>query len=490
MTAATLTWGLGRRLSRRTAARCWWLVALLLGGVAAAQSGSATVELGLGGQLVAGAWNPLQVTVRDAAASTLRVRIDEGSLLEGPRIVRYSASVPGGSGITVFDDVLYVPPFRTLSWTLVSDAGVLASGSLGSGASDPRPLQLVLSSSPGRWRSAFGVDARLVDVPASGLPERAAAYDGVDTLLLDGSAAAPRAEAIAAAAAGGAQVLLAGTLPASQAGLERLAGSGAARVGAGLVVRLPADPARVARARAAWTAQDRRLLVAALASRRLLEPPRSAGQPLVLALAAAYVLVALLALRFGGAPGLAAGLVLALLVSVAGWRLLRPPEAVLSASSSVLLGGGELALDLRVDERLTLPAGVVTLPVAGRPLSPVPYAVRDGVTRVELPRWQSLSLAERPTLRAASLRYRGARLVNAGAAPLHPIYVLGLGRQADLAPGASLTPAPGEDGPLPPLLASLARRLPVGTALAEAPASPRTVWVALPPPATANGGER
>jgi len=461
------------------------LAVALFAGHAAAQTGRAQVELGLGGHLVADAWNPVQVTVRDAAPSVLRLRIDEGSLLEGPRIVRYSASVPGGSGVTVFQDDLYVPTFRSLSWTLASGRSVLASGSLGAADADARPLQVVLSSSPGSWRSAFGADARLVDVAASDLPARAAAFDGVRTILLDGSAAAPRAESIAAAAAGGVQVLLAGALPASQAGLARLAAAGSHRLGAGVVMRIADDPAAVRARLAAWNPQDRSGLVQALAADRLVHPPPTPSQPLVLSLAAAYVLAALLGLRFGGAPGLAAGLVLALMVSVAGWRLLRPASPELDASRTVLVGGGELALALKVDERLTLPSGVVSLEGAGRPLTPIPYSVDDGTTHVELPRWHAVAVAVRPALRPASLRFQDGQLINDGHTPLRDVYVLGLGRQPDLAAGVTRAPAPGEEGGLPAPLARLAARLPRGTALAQAP---EAVWVALPPLAGLPGG--
>jgi len=387
--------------------------------------------------------------------------------------------------VTVFQDDLYVPTFRSLSWTLASGRSVLASGSLGAADADARPLQVVLSSSPGSWRSAFGADARLVDVAASDLPARAAAFDGVRTILLDGSAAAPRAESIAAAAAGGVQVLLAGALPASQAGLARLAAAGSHRLGAGAVMRVADDPATVRARLAAWKPQDRSGLVQALAADRLVRPPPTPGQPLVLSLAAAYALATLLALRFGGTPGLAAGLVLALVVSVAGWRLLRPASPELTASRTVLLGGGELALALKVDERLTLPSGVVSLGGAGRPLTALPYSVDDGTTHVELPRWHAVAVAVRPALRPAALRYQDGRLVNAGRTPLRGVYVLGLGRQPDLAAGAMRAPVSGEEGALPPPLARLAALLPRGTALAQAP---ETVWVALPSLAGAPGG--
>ncbi|MEJ2667732.1 MAG: hypothetical protein P8Z81_11650 [Deinococcales bacterium] len=452
-----------------------------------AEGAQASVELGLGGNLVAGAWNPLQVTVRDAGPCVLRLRIDEGTLMTGPRIVRYTAAVPGGSGVTVFDDDVYVPRFQTLSWTLSETDRVLASGSLGARDADARPLQVVVSAAPGVWRDAFAADARFVDVAASQLPARAAAYDGVATLLLDGTAAAPQTASIAAAAAGGAQVLLAGTLPASQAGLGRLAGAGADRLGAGEVRIVADDPAAVEAALRSWRKPDRSALVTALTSAPLVKAPRSAPQPLVLSLAAAYALIALLALRFAGTPGAAAAVALALIVSLAGWRLLRPPAAVVAGDRTVMLGGGELALALGVEERITLPAGTVSVRGAARPLTPALYSVDAAGTHVALERWQGVVLASRSWLRPASLRFEGGKLLNAGSTAFQNVYVVGLGSQPALQSGASLTPAPGEEGARPPEMARLAAVLPRGTALAE---GPEAVWVALPPLASAAGGAR
>lgn len=481
--------GVFRRLPGRAAVLTLAAVPVVFALAFAQPAGDAqaSVELGLGGNLVAGAWNPLQVTVRDAGPCVLRLRIDEGTLLTGPRIVRYTAAVPGGSGVTVFDDDVYVPPFQTLSWTLSEPDRVLASGSLGAREADARPLQVVVSAAPGTWRDAFGGDARVVDVAASQLPARAAAYDGVATLLLDGTAAAPRTASVAAAAAGGAQVLLAGTLPASQADLGRLAGAGADRLGAGEVSIVADVPTAVKAALATWRPPDRTALVKALTAAPLVKAPSSAPQPLVLSLAAVYALLALLAVRFAGTPGVAAAVMLALIVSLAGWRLLRPSAAVVSGNRTVMLGGGELALALAVDERFTLPAGTVSVPSAARPLTPALYSVDASGTHIELARWQGVVLAERSWLQPAALRFDGSRLLNAGSTVLHDVYVVGLGSQPDLQAGAALSPAPGEEGARPPELARLVAVLPRGTALAE---GPEAVWIALPPLASAAGGSR
>lgn len=479
--------GRGARGRSRPAAYAAFLMALAMAAsLARAQDGpaGASVVIGLAGNLVAGAWNPIEVTVRDAAPSELEIRIDEGTLLTGPRIVRYRAAVPGGSGVTVFDDDVYVPPFQTLSWTLDTSDRVLASGALGARDADTRPLQLVVSSDPGAWRAAYPPGARFVDVAASQLPVRAAAYDGVRSLLLDGTAAAPRTESVAAAAAGGAEVLLAGALPASQAELGRLAGGGAGRLGAGEVRRVAPRVEAVRSALATWQPTDRDALVAALAAEPLVRPPRSADQPLVLALAATFALLVLLTLRFGGTPGVLAALALALVVSVAGWRLLRPDAPVLSAERRVMLGGGELALALGVREELTLPAGEVGTATAARPLSAVPYRTDGRGTHVALARWHGVSLALRPTLAVSSLRLHDGSIRNDGAVELRHVMVVGLGDQGSLAAGASRPVARGEEGAAPSELVRLAARLPTGSALAE---SGGTVWVALPPDAGQGG---
>lgn len=451
--------------------------AALLASAALAQGADTGVTIGLGGNLVAGAWNPLQVTLRDAPPAVLTVRIDEGDLVSGPRIVLYRADVSGGSGVTVFTDDLYVPSFRTLTWTLDGAGRVLASGSRGARDADGRPLQVVVSANPGAWRSAFDANARVVDVAASQLPVRAAAYDGVAALLLDGTAAAPRAESVAAAAAGGADVLLAGALPASQAGLGTLAGSGERRLGAGQVRRVAPNEAAVAAALAAWKPADRPRLVAALAAEPLVRAPRSAGQPLVLAMAAAYALVTLVALRFGGTPGVVAVLALAVVVSLSGWRLLRPPAAELRGQRALMLGGGELALALRVEERLTLPAGVVSVARPARPLAPLPYSIDEEGTHVTLTRWHGVSLALRPSLVEAALRYEDGRLSNMSTTPLRDVYVVGVGQQGALAPGASRLVRPGEEASGSGEVARLRALLPHGVALAVGPA---TLWVAFP----------
>ncbi len=446
-------------------------------GLETAAGAKGALEIGVHGQVVAAAWNPLRVTLRDAPATVLEVRMDEGSLREGERIVAYRARLEGGSGVSVFDDDVYVPRFRSLSWTLVAAGRVLASGSVGAREADARPLDLVVSTAPGRWRSAFAEDARPVDVAAGDLPERPAAYDGVRSVLVDGSSAAPRPEALAAAASGGAVVLLAGAMPPTYQGLDLLAPSPASRLAAGAIVRTEADPGSVRTALRSVRVPDRSAVAGALAGATSARPPAPLGQPLLLAFAAGFALAILLLVRFAGVPGLMAAVALVLVTSLAGWRLLRPAAPQIRAVNDVWLGGGDLALGIDVRQVLTLPEAEVLVPVAARALEPAPYTVDDAGTHARLARWHSLTFASKPRLRAAELRFVGPVLRNDGAAGMTDVYVVGLGPQAALAGGASLRPARTEDAPVAPLYERLAAALPDGSALARGGGS---VWIALP----------
>lgn len=481
-------------MAPRAALRAAWYALLALAWavqpVAARAQGvaGASLELGLAGQLVAGSWNPIRVTLRDLPDARLELELDAGSLRDGPRIDRYRADIHGGSGITVFEDDLYLPAFRSLSWTLTSRASVVASGSLGSRDADTRALDLLLSSSPGRWRGAYGDAARLADVAAADLPARAAAYAGVRSLLLDGTGAVPRADAVAAVAAGGATVVLAGSLPSSYAPVERLLdGADAVRLGAGRVVRAPGRSGAVSDALAAASAVAPEALIAAMTFEPMVQAPTALAQPVMLGLAAAFALAVLLMLRFAGGPGLVAALALTLVVSVAGWRLLRPPSAVLQESRTVWLAGGPLALGYGVTEVLTLPAGEVRVPQAGRPLGEKAYWVDADGTYVALSRWHRALIALRPTLAPAALRYDGAWLVNDGPAALREVYVIGLGPQGDLGVGERVRPVAGEDAPIAAPYGRVAAALPPGAAVAR---DARGLWVALPATLARNGAPR
>ena len=213
------------------------LATALLLAQALAQPPSVRFELGHGGEFVTERWNPLRVTLRDIASVRLEIRVDQGSLREGEKPMVYRTLLPGGTGISVFEDDLYLPGWRRFSWSARAEGSTIASGSFDPKEKSVQPLDLLISSRPGRWRGQFEAEARTLEVPAGDLPERVAAYDGVRTLLIDGSAASPRLEAVAAAAAAGVRVVLLDPLPSGHRELDVLAPEPAQRLGTGWLLR-------------------------------------------------------------------------------------------------------------------------------------------------------------------------------------------------------------------------------------------------------------
>ena len=493
------------------------------------------LELGFSNEMVAGAWNPLRLTTRGVGGAELVIEIDEGGLREGAKIVRYRAPLPAGGGMAVLEDDLYLPPrWRALSWAVRSGDVTLASGAFDPRAAlDPRPLQLVAADGAGRWRTLFdlladppsessgegsgegedGGGARVIEVTGS-LPERAAAYDGVETLLLDGSAPPPRPQALAAAAAGGVRVLLAEPLPPSFESLSALASPPVQRLGSGWLVR--AAEADLGAVLTSLDAVDAPALAPALTEALLTPdllgpPPVVPSQPLLLGLAG-YLVVALLLVRFGGVPGLLTALALAPVASLAAWGYARPPSATPVRSRSLSISAGGLAYGAEVRSFFLFAGGAVTGPPGSRLLGAdalegapgVAEAVGntfrnslhtspDAATRatavertpeallLELPRWSSATFMLAPRLEPARLSVRGSALVNAGADALVDVYVVGEGVQEDLAPDSVRQVRAGEEDTreLPLVYRGLLPRLPEGSAVARLGGH---IFVALPQP--------
>lgn len=439
------------------------------------------LELGIAGNPVVDAWNPIRLTVRDVPAAVLTIRIDQGTLRRGEVPLVVERSVGGGAGASVFEDDLYLPTFRTLTWSLATNDQVLASGSLSAREQDERALDLLLSADPGRYRAGFGDAARLVDVAASDLPERVAAYDGVRSLVIDGSVAAPRLESVAAAAAGGAVVVLAGTLPPSHAELGWLTDGPTTRLGAGVVMRVDADVATVAGAVAAAYRPERDTLVAAVVAEPLVDLPTPLSQQAVLAAALVFALVVVSLVRWMGAPGLVAAVAVATLLSLAGWRVLRPAAPQITGGERLAIAGGPLALVTETREVLTLPAATIDVPTPARPLTLRAYRIDDAGAHFAVERWRSVVLALPPVLEDAPLRFVDGTLANHGTSPLLDVHVVGLGPQGDLAPGARRRATMTEDAVLPPLHAQLIPLLPNGTVLARSDCDRVcTTWIVGP----------
>ncbi|QRN80267.1 MAG: hypothetical protein JK586_00930, partial [Nocardiopsis sp. BM-2018] len=125
-------------------------VALVLALVALASaqgataSRSASLELGFGGTVVADAWNPLRLVLRDVGPVVFELAIDRGTLRDGERWSVYRAELPGGSGLSVVEDEVFVPVWRSLAWTVRSGGLTVASGSLARTQADRRPLDVMV----------------------------------------------------------------------------------------------------------------------------------------------------------------------------------------------------------------------------------------------------------------------------------------------------------------------------------------------------------
>lgn len=480
-----MTLGHARALTR---ALTGLLVALLLAGtIGNAQPGTrAELALGVAGQAVAEAWNPLRLELRDSPPATLTLQVDQGTLRTGEVPLTVTLDVRGGAGLTIFDDLVYLPHFAALSWRLTTPERVVASGSVAGREADERPLDLLLTSSPGAYRTpfqeAFGPGARLVDVAASLLPQDVAAYDGVRSLIIDGTAAAPRLEAVAAAAAAGVTVVLAGRLPPSHSELLLLVdGATAVRLGSGSIVRTEggASAAVEALSQAHAQAVNQPALRAALLEQPLVEPPAQLKETFLVLVAAAYAVLTLLLLRFG-TPGLSAAIVLAALASLVGWQLLRPAAPQLRGDTVLAVAGGELALLSPASEVLTLPCTTLTIGTRSRPLRPQTYSVDAEGSHFGLERWRALLLEHPAVLTQAQLMVVGGAPRNLGPGQLTDVYLVGEGLQGSLAAG-SATIEPNEEGSAA-WAEALAPLVPPGTWLARGGCDAScTTWVVYPP---------
>lgn len=229
---AKRSWG---RLAARVLPRL--LLPWLLGCGAAFAQFEVEVEVvfGFEGEIVADAWNPVRVSLRDAPDAELLLELDRGTLRGGERWLRFRAPLAGGGGRRTFEEVIFIPAWQQFVWSVRTPDRVLASGSVERRRLDPRPLHLVLSRTLGAERDLFDADARVLEVYGA-LPERASAFDGVATVVVGDTLTPSSPAALAAAAAGGSTVLLlepTGNAPLPE-GYDALFGAPLQRLGAGL----------------------------------------------------------------------------------------------------------------------------------------------------------------------------------------------------------------------------------------------------------------
>jgi hypothetical protein len=356
-----------------------------LAGLAAAQP-RAELTIGVAGEPVAGAWTPLRTVVRDAPGATLRLDLDAGGLERGEVLQVVRARVAEAGGVQRIDLTVPLPTWRRLTWRVEQRGRVLASGGLGARARDARPLTLVLSSRPSRWIPSFPSDARVVGAATSDLPGDAAGWDGVATLLIDGSTVAPEPRTVVGAAGAGVRVLLPSAGPAGYGPLAELLVDGPRRVGAGSLEPLPATPGLPLpdAPLADWPRGLRAEAVAAAAAALPAPTWRHLPKPWVLIGAVAYVLAVSALAHVGGAPGAASA---ALVVAAAALAVpfAAPPEPAPTARGAVVLAGDGLGVRVPLRAIARLPRGDSELAGPYRPVETRPLRWEGGATVVPLP---------------------------------------------------------------------------------------------------------
>lgn len=428
----------------------------------------ADVVLGFRGAPVADAWNPVRVLLRDVGAGEVVLTIDQGSLLEGERPWTVVVPIAGGGGVRVLDVDVFLPAWRSLRWTVDAGGLRLASGALGRTDADRRPVDLVVSSRAGEVASALG--GRALDVAAVDLPARAAAYGGVRSLWLDGTAPLPDPRVLAAAAAGGAVVVVQGSAQTSEA-LAAVRASAAEHGGwwgtgaGGWWFGEPPDGAALTAARL-----DVAALATAFAVADAVDLPRF-PPPLHVALAsAAYVLLIAVAWRVGGAAGGVTWAWIVVAVGVATVVAWRPSEAQVVQERALHVASRELALRQRAFDVVTLPAATLGIDGVARPTSAMLGGVRHGSTprtEVQLDRWRATSLLDAPQASSAALAWGVDGTPRAvGGFALSHVRVVGGAAWPLIEPGAA-PGVPTDPAPLVGAEATFESLLPEGSAWAR-----------------------
>lgn len=458
-----------RAASARRAVACVLLAASLVAGWAVGQGVPlAEVVLGFRGAPVAGAWNPLRVLLRDVGAGEVRLTIDQGSLLEGELPWTVVVPIVGGGGVRMLDVDVFLPAWRSLRWTVDAGGLRLASGALARTDADRRPVDLIVSSRAGEVAGTLG--GRALDVAASDLPARAAAYGGVRSVWLDGTASLPDPKVLAAAAAGGAVVVVQGSAQSSDA-LAAVRGAAAEQGGwwgtgaGGWWFGDPPDGAALTAARL-----DVAALATAFAVADAVGLP-TFPQPLHVAIAAAaYLLAIAVAWRVGGAAGGATWAWIVVAVGIASYVAWRPSEAQLVQQRALHVASRDLGLQQRAFDVVTLPAATLGIDGLARPATPLLGGVRHGSpprTEVQLGRWRGATLLEAPRAASAALAWGADGAPRAvGGVALTQVRVVGGAAWARIEAGEG-PGVPSDPTPLVGAAEAFEALLPVGSAWAR-----------------------
>jgi hypothetical protein len=417
------------------------------------------LELGFRGEMVAEKWNPLRLIRRDMGPATLTLEFDQGTLREGNIPVFYEVKLKSAQGLDVFEDDIYIPHWRSFVWRLADESKVYASGSFNRQMVNTQPIDLIVSKTPEFYLNAFGENSRIVQVDDL-LPKRLASYDGVHSLVLDGSIPMPTLEALSSAASAGVQVIYVEDTNSTYDYdlFSLLAPDTQQRLGAGWLIRSSRDGIKASLALLP-VLDTTQLQETYLVKQSMIQ---NLPSTVLLTMLGAYVLLILLSIRFFGAAGLVTAFLLTALASAGAWIYLRPPAQQI-ASQSLYINSGKLAKVERIYQITQLPQANLQLPVQAHPTTPRSYIQREGL-EIKLSRWSQETLKLRPSLSSATLLLEGNLLRNESEVNLQHIYVNGLGQQPDLSPGESLELSPGEESTLYQNLLPL---LPIGTVLAQ-----------------------
>lgn len=369
-------------------------------GWVSAQQRRAELALGVAGAPVANAWNPLEALVRDAPAATLTFTADAGGLQRGEVNQRASWTFPDAAGVQRLSVDVPLPSWRVASWRIEHGGRVLASGSWGARDRDARPLELVVSARPAAWADTFGDGARVQRVRAADLPQRAAGWDGVASLVMDGTVAPPRVEDVLTAAASGVRVLVPVGTRSGYDALAELVADGPRAVGAGSLEPL-ADPEAATLPEApvvnAWTHEARHdvraAAVAALPGVTWRHPPK----PWVAVAAASYAVLVWVFLRIGGRAGVASSVLIVLSASLAV-RAVSADGEVRTVTGAVALAADGLAWRSEFRETARLPRGTLRVDGVFAPVEVREVSWREGTTRLSLPAGGRVRLTAPPTL--------------------------------------------------------------------------------------------
>ncbi len=428
----------------------------------------AILELGFGGDLVADTWNPIRLEFRDRPNVTLSITIDQGNIREGNIPIIYQVNLARQQGLSIFEDDIYLPAWRSLSWRVEGQDRVISSGSIARRNANPNLMSLVVSNSPSTWVNLF-TEGRFV-ASGSNLPTRVPSYQGVRHLILDGTVAAPKREAIISAAVSGATVILFEPLPSSYANLLALVPNQELQLGAGRIVKANRNSILSYLESTETRFQIDHLADALITDDLRTYPPLPPLIP-ILVVASIFSMLVLLSFRFLSTTASLTVLLMSLLTSILAWTWLKPTPSVQEELRTLVLSSDDLALEQSLHSLVSLPSVTKKYDFAAFSKSTQEAQTNPDSYTIELARWSNLLVFEKPSLLISNLKIvqqnGGYELRNSSSRAFTDIFVIGQGWQPDLAADSAIILSEGSSRPLSSTYQSLAEQLPQGTVLAS-----------------------